>query len=575
MNGFVKATVFAAVFALFASAAQPVMFGFTGNVANRGSGPGNLQVNVSVNSSCTTGAGIIYSELFAGAVSADGAFGVTLGKGGLLMADYGKSYWLCAGVDGVRLGNATEFNTGQGEISTLTPASGRTDVIGRLNVTGNANVGGNFLSTDATVTNNLAVGANALYVNAITNRVGIGTTNPRAQLNVVGNAEFTAPAGGAAAVLTLRSMDASTGYGRHSFIQWLNASGTRGAYLGWGRSANNVSPYIELGLESRHNLAVMGGNVGIGTVLPQTPLQVDGGSIRVTGYNVPTSGTGLELGMVNGIGVMFPYDRNTRVYKKMQIYGDPILLNPDGTSAVGIGTTEPRSELDVSTGKVTAGTVNVTSVTAPTTALYIDNLNTAANAQAKIFLTAGGKKWQILTNAAGSFPDHFFIYSDTFGDFPLKIKPNGETTLYNVTTTGNANIGGNFLSTDATVTNNLAVGANALHVNAITNRVGIGTSTPSDALTVVGYGSFSKGIKVPTTPANTACAGIARLKNGGANVLTSCASTSALIFLTAQDRNGTPGAVQVTGKATGRFDVNSTSATDASSVAWFIVNGAT
>ena len=275
MNGFVKVAVFTALFALFASAAQPVLFGFTGHVANRGSGPGDLQVNVSTNSSCTTGTGIIYSELFAGAVAADGAFGVTLGKSRLLKADYGKSYWLCAGVDGVRLGNATEFNTGQGEISTLTPASGRTDVIGRLNVTGNANVGGNFLSTDATVTNNLAVGANAL------------------------------------------------------------------------------------------------------------------------------------------------------------------------------------------------------------------------------------------------------------------------------------------------------------HVNAITNRVGIGTSTPSDALTVVGYGSFSKGIKVPTTPANTACAGIARLKNGGANVLTSCASTSALIFLTAQDRNGTPGAVQVTGKATGRFDVNSTSATDASSVAWFIVNGAT
>ena len=104
--------------------------------------------------------------------------------------------------------------------------------------------------------------------------------------------------------------------------------------------------------------------------------------------------------------------------------------------------------------------------------------------------------------------------------------------------------------------------------------VGIGTTAPQDALTVVGYGSFSKGIKVPASPANTACAGTVTLKKGGANVVTSCASTSALVFVTAQNRGGTSGAIQVTGKATGRFDVNSTSPVDASTVAWFIVNGA-
>lgn len=66
--------------------------------------------------------------------------------------------------------------------------------------------------------------------------------------------------------------------------------------------------------------------------------------------------------------------------------------------------------------------------------------------------------------------------------------------------------------------------------------------------------------------------GTVTLASGTATVSTTAARSSSRIFLTQQQDGGTPGAVRVSSRSTGAFTITSTSATDASSVAWLIID---
>ena len=310
MNGLVKVAVFTAMFVLFASAAQPVLFGFTGHVANRGSGPGDLQVNVSINSSCTTGAGIIYSEMFAGAVAADGAFGVTLGKSGLLKADYGKSYWLCAGVDGERLGNSTEFNTGQGEISKIN-------------------------STEAIMINSpggIALNG-VVLVNGSSGNVGIGYT-PRAKLTVGGQVYVAEGS-------RFWSIGASRANGPGG-----NAKDTSGIINDGSFAVRDAWRQTDvLRINTR-------GNVGIGVPAPQTRLGIAGRISILDGNRYWTLGAGRANGNGNGFPDNAAVDNSgTFAIRDAWRQTDVLRINSGGN--VGIGTTNPAYLLDVA-GQVNA-----------------------------------------------------------------------------------------------------------------------------------------------------------------------------------------------------------------------------
>jgi len=113
---------------------------------------------------------------------------------------------------------------------------------------------------------------------------------------------------------------------------------------------------VTYGINGGTIFAALGnGNIGIGTATPQVPLDING-SFRVTGYNVPTSGVGVEVLYVSGIGSVLSYDRGAAVFKELDITGSPVSIATGSGSYVtlqrsggnvGIGTATPTSVLHV------------------------------------------------------------------------------------------------------------------------------------------------------------------------------------------------------------------------------------
>jgi hypothetical protein len=108
-----------------------------------------------------------------------------------------------------------------------------------------------------------------LTLQAAGGKVGIGMTDPQMSLDIVGSAIRLKRTGGAP-MLKLQS-----GYETHyGYIEWRkgDAAETRGAYLGWG----DPGTYMDFRLEDGNDLAITGGNVGIGTRTPTATLHVGG-----------------------------------------------------------------------------------------------------------------------------------------------------------------------------------------------------------------------------------------------------------------------------------------------------------
>jgi hypothetical protein len=97
--------------------------------------------------------------------------------------------------------------------------------------------------------------------------------------------------------LTLQGVNDPVAYGPHlPYIQWLQADETRAMYLGWG---NSDAKFVNFQLENGYELAMNGGNVGIGLLDPQAPLHV-AGNARVDG-SLEASGTVQALTNLSGV----------------------------------------------------------------------------------------------------------------------------------------------------------------------------------------------------------------------------------------------------------------------------------
>jgi hypothetical protein len=138
-------------------------------------------------------------------------------------------------------------------------------------------------SGDVEISSNLAVATNELFVDTVSGRVGIGTTNPSRAL------EIAAPAGNA--ILNLKRSDAGTGQGGIGFLN-LNSnvcasitaarSGTEGGVLKFYTAPDDTTqtsdnPYL---IPQRMCIDV-DGNVGIGTTDPGQKLSIYTGSTTV------------------------------------------------------------------------------------------------------------------------------------------------------------------------------------------------------------------------------------------------------------------------------------------------------
>jgi hypothetical protein len=91
-------------------------------------------------------------------------------------------------------------------------------------------------------------------------------------------------------------------------------------------------------------------------------------------------------------------------------------------------------------------------------------------------------------------------------------------------------------------------------------------------LTGVGLTLATGGETISIKSGADACAGTGVLAAGAASVATNALTDNSLIFLTTQVRAGTPGFLTVNGRVSGAgFDVASSSGTDTSTFAWWIV----
>ena len=164
------------------------------------------------------------------------------------------------------------------------------------------------VNSTATITGDLAVDTNTLFVDVSENKVGIGTDSPDYALDVDG---------------TIASRDA--------YLITANSSGTPSAGAFMFRPASNT---LALGTNSTERMRIDSlGNVGIGTNNPQRKLHVQDGDIRIEStyprlYLTDTDHNS-DYSIINSNGSFLIYD-DTNASNRMVI---------DSSGNVGIGTT--------------------------------------------------------------------------------------------------------------------------------------------------------------------------------------------------------------------------------------------
>lgn len=223
--------------------------------------------------------------------------------------------------------------------------------------------GAYLLNTGDTATGNYTFDGTTLHIDSTSDRVGIGTTSPEASLDINGTT--------GAQLFKTEDVD---GYGFYNIQNQLN--------FNYGRNANAVG-YInyrgyEYGTTQFRDLDIgdgkqgsiayfdgSSGNVGIGTTAPENKLHIwkatsgaadthaqalltlENDTEAYIQFHTPNATTaGLLFGdPENDVIGQLTYTHSTNLFNFKTAGSDRMVI--DGTGNVGIGTTEPGSDLEV------------------------------------------------------------------------------------------------------------------------------------------------------------------------------------------------------------------------------------
>ena len=317
-----------------------------------------------------------------------------------------------------------------------------------------------------TVTGNLAVDTNTLFVNASTNRVGMGTTSPTTDFDVirtnssltdvmlvkgnVGNGFIRFQDNDSSCNFTLGADDGS-GTGVNSFILYDRVNS---AYRWSIDNSGNMKVWSG-------NVEVSTGKVGIGTSSPDAPLTIHNSSdpeIRF-GYNASQDhrlawdSSKVRLSADpddanNASALLLDVDGLTRIY-----------INDSGD--IGIGTTNPQRRLHVDGGNVTNSV----------------EIHGTGSHELYSYHDSQGVGWA--TGSGGSFGELFYLNESSS---EARIYTGGTERLRLSATEVVVNEPS--ANTDFRVEGD--TNSHLLFVDAGNDRVGIGTSSPAYTLDVNG-----------------------------------------------------------------------------------------
>lgn len=229
---------------------------------------------------------------------------------------------------------------------------------------GGAGTSSNPASMDLQTSDGTAPPASRLFI-APSGRVGVGTTGPAEKLSITdtnttlsigdgkGNASEWNPQIKSAGAMLL-GMDSEVAGGR--FIR-IAPDDHRIWVQGFeAQSGNPIAAALTLAAGLNRGIEIdTTGKVGVATASPGATLDVNG-HMRALSYSPgwPTSGKGVEVLYHSGDdrGIVVSYDRTATAFKRLDVQGNPLVLNYGGIGNVGIGTASPTKARLVTDGQV-------------------------------------------------------------------------------------------------------------------------------------------------------------------------------------------------------------------------------